>query len=64
VRLLPSVRPFNAVEASLLALAAAIADWALDSLDATRLLVLVFIGAALVAVVGHALSILASDKLK
>ena len=63
VRLLPFLRPFHAVEASLLALAAAIADAALDSLEATRLLVLGLLVAALVAVVGHALSILSSDRL-
>lgn len=63
-RLLPSVRPFNAVEASLLALAAAVADAALDSLEATRVLVVALLAAALVAVVGHALSILASQQLK
>jgi phosphatidylglycerophosphate synthase len=63
-RLLPSVRPFNAVEASLLALAAAIVDAALDSLYATWVLVLGLLAAALVAVVGHALSILRSDQLK
>jgi phosphatidylglycerophosphate synthase len=63
VRLLPFFRPFHAVEASLLALAAAIADSALDNLDATRVLVLGLLVAALVAVVGHALSILSSDRL-
>jgi phosphatidylglycerophosphate synthase len=64
VRLLPFLRPFHAVEASLLALAAAIADSVLDNLDATRVLVLGLLVAALVAVVGHALSILSSDRLK
>jgi phosphatidylglycerophosphate synthase len=63
VRLLPFLRPFHAVEASLLALAAAIADSVLDNLDATRVLVLGLLVAALVAVVGHALSILSSDRL-
>jgi phosphatidylglycerophosphate synthase len=63
VRLLPFLRPFHAVEASLLALAAAIVDSALDSLEATRVLVLGLLVAALVAVVGHALSILSSDRL-
>lgn len=64
VRLLPSVRPFNAVEASLLAFAAAVADAALGGLEATRVLVVALLAAALVAVVGHGLSILASDRLK
>jgi phosphatidylglycerophosphate synthase len=63
-RLLPSIRPFNAVEASLLALAAAVADSALDSLEATRVLLVALLAAAFVAVVGHALSILASQQLK
>ena len=63
-RLVPVVRPFNAIEASLLALAAAIVDSALGSLDATRVLVLGLLAAALVAVVGHAVSILHSDHLK
>jgi phosphatidylglycerophosphate synthase len=63
VRLLPFFRPFHAVEASLLALAAAVVDAATDSLDASRGLLLLLVAAALVAVVAHLLSILASDRL-
>ena len=63
-RLLPSVRPFQAVEASLLALAAAIVDALADDLDGTRILVVALAAAAAVAVVGHLAAILASGRLK
>jgi phosphatidylglycerophosphate synthase len=63
-RLLPFLRPFYAVEATLLALAAAVVDSATDSLDGSRGLVLVLVAAAFVAVTGHGASILASDRLK
>lgn len=63
VRLLPSVRPFQAVEASLLALAAAIGDAAAGSLIGTKVLLAVLGAAALVAVLGHGAAILASDRL-
>lgn len=63
-RLLPSVRPFQAVEASLLALAAAVVDSLADGLDGTRILVVALAAAAAVAVVGHLAAILASDRLK
>jgi phosphatidylglycerophosphate synthase len=62
-RLLPFLRPFYAIEASLLALAAAAVDAATDSLDASRVLVVALAVAALVAVIGHGLSILTSDRL-
>ena len=64
VRLLPLFRPFQAVEASLLALAAAVADTIADSLEGTRVLLLVLVAAAGVAVVGHLLAVLASDRLR
>jgi phosphatidylglycerophosphate synthase len=64
VRLLPFLRPFYAIEASLLALGAAIVDSATGGLDGSRGLVLILVGAGLVAVVAHALSILASDRLR
>ena len=64
VRLLPFLRPFYAVEATLLALAAAVVDSATDSLDATRILLVALVAAAVVAVIGHGLSILASDRLR
>ena len=63
-RLLPSVRPFQAVEASLLALAAAVVDSLADGLDGTRILVVALAAAAAVAVVGHLAAILASGRLK
>jgi phosphatidylglycerophosphate synthase len=63
VRLLPFLRPFYAVEASLLALAAAVVDSATDSLDGSRVLLVALVAAAVVAVIGHGLSILASDRL-
>lgn len=62
-RLIPALRPFHAVEASLLALAAAIVDAATDTLDASRILLAVLVVAAVVAVVGHLTSILTSDRL-
>ena len=52
-RLLPSVRPFQAIEASLLALAAAVVDSLADGLDGSRILVAALAVAAGVAVVGH-----------
>jgi phosphatidylglycerophosphate synthase len=63
-RLLPFLRPFQAVEASLLALAAAIGDAAAGGLIGTRTLLAALAGAAIVAVVGHGGAILASDRLK
>jgi len=64
IRLLPAVRPFQAVEASLLALAAAIGDAAAGGLLGTKVLLVVLAGAAIVAVLGHGASVLASDRLK
>jgi phosphatidylglycerophosphate synthase len=63
-RLLPALRPFHAVEASLLAVVAAVADRATDGLDGSRVLLLVLLAAAVVAVSGHLLAILASDRLR
>jgi hypothetical protein len=63
-RLLPFLRPFYAIEASLLILAAAIVDAATDSLDGSRVLLVALVGAGAVAVVGHLISILASDRLR
>jgi phosphatidylglycerophosphate synthase len=62
-RLLPFLRPFQAVEATLLALAAAIADRASGDLVGSRTLLLLLVAAAAIAVVGHLLAILASDRL-
>ena len=63
VRILPGLRPFQAVEASLLALAAAIVDTATGTLDGSRALLSVLSAAALVAVVGHFVAIVRSDRL-
>jgi phosphatidylglycerophosphate synthase len=63
-RLLPSFRPFQAVEATLLALAAALADAAVDGSPGSRTLVLVLVGAAAIAVCGHLFAVLASDRLR
>jgi phosphatidylglycerophosphate synthase len=60
---LPFYRAFVAVEATLLALAAAIVDSALDSLDATRALVLALVAAGVITAVGHLAAILASKRL-
>jgi phosphatidylglycerophosphate synthase len=63
VRLLPSFRPFHAVEATLLAFAAAVADALVDGLTGTRVLLLALVAFGLVAVCGHALAVLASKRL-
>ena len=63
VRLVPFLRPFQAVEASLLALAAAVVDAAGDDLTGSRALLVALVAAAAIAVVGHLLAILASDRL-
>jgi phosphatidylglycerophosphate synthase len=62
-RLLPFLRPFYAIEASLLALAAAIADSATGGLTGSRVLLVALVCAGAAAVVGHLISILASDRL-
>lgn len=63
-RLLPFLRPFHAVEAALLALAAAVSDAVAGDLVGSRVLVLVLAAAAVAAVVGNLLAILASDRLR
>jgi phosphatidylglycerophosphate synthase len=63
-RLLPFLRPFYAIEASLLALGAAIVDSATDSFSGSRVLLAALVAAGAVAVVGHLISILASDRLR
>jgi phosphatidylglycerophosphate synthase len=64
VRLLPFFRPFQAVEATLLALAAAVADALTDGLDGTRVLLLALAAAAAIAVVGHLVAVLTSGRLR
>jgi phosphatidylglycerophosphate synthase len=63
VRLLPFLRPFHAVEASLLALAAAVVDSLAGDLVGTRVLVVALAIAAGIAVIGHLIAVLASDRL-
>jgi hypothetical protein len=63
-RLLPLFRPFQAVEATLLALVAAVADATSDGLTGSRTLLLVLAGAAVVAVCGHLVAVLRSGRLK
>jgi phosphatidylglycerophosphate synthase len=63
-RHLPVQRALNPVEASLLALAAAVVDSVRDDLVGTRILVLALLAAAAVTAVGHLLVILTSDRLK
>lgn len=63
-RLLPFFRPFQAVEATLLALAAAVGDAVAGGLAGSRVLVLTLVCAGVVAVCGHLLAVLASNRLK
>jgi phosphatidylglycerophosphate synthase len=62
--LLPFYRAFVAMEATLLALAAALADAALGDLEATRMLVLVLVPVAAITAAGHLFAILASSRLR
>jgi phosphatidylglycerophosphate synthase len=64
VRLLPSFRPFQAVEATLLVVAAAVVDDVTDNLTGTHVLLILLTGAAVVAVVGHLIAVLASERLR
>ena len=63
-RLLPAVRPFQAVEASLLVLAAAVTDAARGDLLGSRVLLAILGCAGLLAVTGHLLALIASDRLR
>ena len=63
-RLVPFLRPFHWVEATLLALVAAVVDAIAGDLVGSRGLLLVLVAAAVVAVVGNLISILASDRLR
>jgi phosphatidylglycerophosphate synthase len=62
--LLARIRPFQAIEATLLALGAAIGDAAAGGLIGSRTLVAALAIAALVAVGGHLAAVLASDRLR
>jgi uncharacterized membrane protein len=61
---LPFFRAFVAMEATLLALAAALIDSAADSLEATRALVLALVVVGAITALGHLVAILASQRLR
>jgi len=61
---LPFFRAFVAMEATLLALAAAIADELSDSLDGTRTLVVALVVIGAITAIGHLAAILASKRLR
>ena len=61
---LPFFRAFVAVEATVLALAAAIVDAATGSLGGTRTLLIALIPVALITLAGHLVAILTSDRLR
>jgi len=60
----PFFRAFVAVEATLLALAAALLDLALGDLDATRVLVVALVPVAAVTALGRLVAILGSERLR
>jgi phosphatidylglycerophosphate synthase len=62
--LFPFFRAFVAVEATLLALIAAVLDLALGDLGATRVLVVALVPVAAITAVGHLFAILASERLR
>jgi len=63
-RLLPFHRVYHSVELSALILLAALLDAASGDLGATRALLAVLLGAALVTVVGHLVAVLSSNRLR
>ena len=63
-RLVPSVRPFQAIEATLLALGAAIVDARAGGLVGTRTLLVALVAFAVAAAAGHLVSVLASERLR
>ena len=64
VKLIPFVRAFRAVEATLLALLATVVDAVAGDLSGSRGLLLLLIPAAGVTVIGHLVAILSSNRLK
>jgi phosphatidylglycerophosphate synthase len=60
----PFFRAFVAVEATLLALVAALLDLALGDLEATRVLVVALVPVAAITAAGHLFAILASERLR
>ena len=63
-RLVPFVRPYQAVEATLLALAAALLDALAGGLAGSRVLLVGLVCFGVVAVLGHAVAILRSNRLE
>jgi phosphatidylglycerophosphate synthase len=63
-RLAPFFRAFVAVEATLLALAAALLDLAGGDLDGSRALVVALVGVGAITAAGHLLAILTSSRLR
>ncbi len=63
-RVLPFFRPFQAIEATLLALAAALVDAGAGGLTATRVLLLALVAVGVVAVTGHLVAVLRSPRLR
>jgi hypothetical protein len=61
---LPFFRAFVPVEASLLALAAAIVDQAAGDLIGTRTLLVVLVPVAALTALGHLAGVLSSDRLR
>jgi phosphatidylglycerophosphate synthase len=64
VGLFPFFRAFVAIEATILALAAAIADTFVDGIPFTRGLVIALVPVAAITVAGHLLAILSSSRLR
>jgi hypothetical protein len=60
----PFFRAFVAIEATLLALAAALLDLALGDLEATRVLVVALVPLAAVTALGRLFTILSSERLR
>jgi phosphatidylglycerophosphate synthase len=60
----PFFRAFVAIEATLLALLAALLDLALGDLEATRVLVVALVPVAAITAAGHLFAILASERLR
>jgi len=64
VRFVPFYRVFHSVEMTLIILVAAVGDAIVGDLSVTRGLLLVLLPLAIVATLGHAISVLASSRLK
>ena len=63
-RFLPFHRLYHSIELSLLVLAAAVVDAVTDDLTGTRVLLVVLVPAALLAVLGHFMAIVSSSRLR